>query len=295
MATPEETAAAATAAAKAQGVGPTDGNDDKTGTTGNAVPAPAPNAPPEPDKKPAPVPPTDAEKAAAEAKAVSDKEAADKVAEAEKDNTPLNTDEWGSTGHDVADSVLTMLQNADVSPLEAKALLFDAVQEGDLSKIDMAGLEEKVGKTKATLILAGITTFVNDKKARNTQIVADIKDAAGGEDNWAKMTAWGKTNLPDADLVEYRGMIDAGGAQARFAVAEIAAKYNADEANTTLDTATGSAPISGDAGTAGSSRSTSRKDYVAELTKAHREGAQEGDPVLNEITAARHRGRAQGI
>jgi len=294
MATPEETSAAAAAAAKAQNVGPGDGNDDANVIQGNPVPPAPSNEPPAP---------TAEEKAAADAKAAEDKDAADKIAAAEKaatdkaaqtekENTPLNTDEWGSTGNDVADSVLTMLQNADVSPEEAKALLFDAVTAGDLSKIDLEGLEEKVGQTKATLIMAGVTTFVNDKNARNTQIVADIKEAAGGEENWTKMAAWAKGNLPDAELVEYRGMVDEGGAQARFAVAEIAAKYNADEANTSLTTA-GVAPIQGDGGVAGSARSISRADYVAELTKAHRNNASEA--VLNEITAARHRGRAQGL
>jgi len=285
------------AAAAAQGVGLKDGNDPNAGD-GNPVPAPPSNDPPPPPE------PTPEEKAAADAeklkeaeiaaaKVLEDKAVADAADKTTKEGTPLDEDVWGSTGHEVADSVLQMLQNADVSPDDAKVLLFDAVQAGDLTKIDKAALEEKVGATKATLILAGVTTFVNDKNARNTQIVADIKTAAGGEENWAKMAAWGKANLPDADLVQYRGMIDGGGAQARFAVAEIAAKYNADDANTTLDTASGSAPLSGDAGPAGSARATSRKDYVAELTKAHRN--REPEAVLSEITAARHRGRAQGL
>ncbi len=289
MADTPEALAAAAALAKQQGVTPGAGNDDvNSGETGNVAPPPPGNDPP---------PPSDEE--AAKAKEAEAAAAKEKTAEAEaaaltdKEATPLDNDVWGSTGHAVADSALAMLQNADVTPLEAKAILLDAVQSGDPTKIDKEALIEKVGEDKANLILAGVTTFVNDKNARNTQIVADIKEAAGGEDNWAKMAAWGKSNLPDADLVTYRGMIDAGGAQARFAVAEIATKYNADEKNSSLDTTAGNAPITGDGGRVSSARSTSRKDYVAELTKAHRDGAT--DAVLNEITAARHRGRAQGI
>lgn len=277
----------------AQGVTPGAGNDDATGD-GNPAPAAPSNEPPkEPVKEQTPE-----EKAAAEveAKAAEAKAAEAKAAEeaaAAKEDTPLDTKVWGTTGNETADSVLTMLQNADVSPEDAKALLFDAVQAGDLTKIDRAALEAKVGKTKATLIMAGVTTFVADKAKKNAAIIADIQSVSGGEENWAKMAAWGKANLTDAELVEYRGMIDSGGAQARFAASEIAAKYNADPANSTIDTAGGTSYIEGDAGKGVTARATTRAEYVAELNKAHRSGASEA--ALNEITAARHRGRAKGI
>lgn len=282
----------------AQGVTPGAGNDDATGD-GNPAPAAPSNEPPkEPAKEQTPEEKAkEAEAKAAEAKAATDKAAeeaaAEAAAKAAKEDTPLDTKVWGTTGNETADSVLTMLQNADVSPEDAKALLFDAVQAGDLTKIDRAALEAKVGKTKATLIMAGVTTFVADKAKKNAAIIADIQSVSGGEENWAKMAAWGKANLTDAELVEYRGMIDSGGAQARFAASEIAAKYNADPANSTIDTAGGTSYIEGDAGKGVTARATTRAEYVAELNKAHRSGASEA--ALNEITAARHRGRAKGI
>lgn len=243
-----------------------------------------------------------AEKLEAEkvAKDATDKEAKDKEeaeakakADAEKDVTPLDHEVWGTTGDEVADSVLEMLQNADVTPDEAKALMFDAVQAGDVSKIDVAALEEKVGKTKATLIMAGVTNFVAKKTARNSAIIGEIHAAAGGEENWTTMAAWGKENIPEAELSEYRAMIDTGGAQARFAVGEIAAKYNASDSNTTLPGAKTTPALEGDGGSGKTARSISRAEYVTELTKAHRGNPTEA--VLNEITAARHRGRAAGI
>lgn len=290
-----------------QGVTPGSGNDDVNKGGDNIAPSAPSNEAPKP---------TEAEVKAAADKVIADKVEADKVAEAAKsdevkakeaadaekakDNTPLDQDTWGTTGDDVGDSVLTMLQNADVSVDEAKALLFDAVKQGDVTKIDVAALEAKVGKTKATLLMAGITTFVNSQATRNAQIVADIKEASGGEENWTKMTDWskaqnadGKQNIDEASLTEYRGMIDKGGAMARFAVSEIAAKYNADKGNSTLQTATVATTVIGDGGPGPSARSTSRAVYVEELTKAHRLGA--SDDALAEITAARHRGRAAGI
>lgn len=285
----------------AQGVTDPLTNGDKTGSAGSPAPAaPSNDPPPKPE-------PTETEKAEAAAKEAADKvsdaakataetekkAADDKEAEAKKDNTPLDEEVWGSTGDEVGDSVLTMLQNADVTTDEAKALLFDAVQAGDVTKIDVKALEDKVGKVKATLIMAGVTSFVEKNTAKNAVIVADMHKAAGGEDNWNTLAAWGKTNIPEAELSELRLMIDAGGAQARFAVSEIAAKFNADEGNTSLSTATTTPVIEADGGTGKTARSTSRADYVAELTRAHRDN--KSDAVIAEITAARHRGRAAGI
>lgn len=279
----------------AQGVTGDLDNKGKTGSDdGNPTPAAPDNTPP-----PAPTP-TDDEKALAakeaEVKAAAEadeKAEAEKKAEDAKEATPLDEEVWGTTGDEVADSVLTMLQNADVTPDEAKALLFDAVKAGDVSQIDVKALEAKVGKTKATLIMAGVTNFVDKRTTDNAATLVDVHKAAGGEENWTKMAAWGKDNIPEADLSDYRGMIDKGGAQARFAVQEIAAKFNADESNTTLSGATTAAALEGDGGVGKSARSTTRAEYVAELTKAHRGNATEA--VLNEITAARHRGRAAGL
>ncbi len=278
------------AAAAAQGVPPVADNSDRTSDKGNAIPAQPANAAPAVEK-------TEAEKLEA-AKAVVDADAdatakAEADAQAARENDPLDTDVWGTTGDDVADSVLTTLQNAGVEPDEAKVLLWDAVKDGDLSKVDVAALKEKIGDAKATLVMAGVTSFIEKQSARNAAIIKDIESVSGGEENWTKMAAWGKANLPEADLTEYRTMIDKGGAQARFAAGEIARAYNADAKNTTLVVSTVTPAVEGDSGAGQSARSTSRAEYVAELDAAHRGSPTEA--ALQEITAARHRGRAKGM
>ncbi len=278
------------AAALAQGVGEVSQNAGRTSDKGNAAPAAPTNEPPAVEK-------TEAEKLA-EAKATVDADAeatakAEADAQAARENDPLDQEVWGSTGDDVADSVLTTLQNAGVTPDEAKVMLWDAVKEGDLTKVDIKALKDKVGDAKATLVMAGVTSFVEKQSARNTAIIKDIESVSGGEENWKTMAAWGKANLPEADLTEYRTMIDKGGAQARFAAGEIARAYNADSANTTLAVSETPASVEGDGGGSPSARSTSRAEYVAELDAAHRGNPTEA--ALQEITAARHRGRAKGI
>jgi hypothetical protein len=271
------------------GAGP---EDLDPATTGGGNPAPA-----EPINKAPVVEPTPEEKEAAEAeeaaKAAADKEAADKAAaEAETaDDTPLDTDVWGSTGDEVGDSVMELLQNGGLSVEDAKALMYDAIQAGDATKIDKDALIEKVGKARATLILAGTRDFIATSKARNETILKDVYDTAGGKENWDSITGWAKTNVAEAELAQYRTMIDAGGAQARFATQELAGLYNADAANTTLDANTGE--ILGDAKPAPTGRTLTKLEYVDELGKAYDRGASE--TVINEIKAARARGRNAGV
>lgn len=247
-----------------------------------------PNTPPAPSN----TPPVDeaAQKAAAE------KEAADKAAaeqaEAEAETKPLDTSVWGSTGNEVGDSVLELLQNSGMQPTDAKAILFDAVQAGDPTKIDRDALIEKVGKAKATLILAGVENYVSQTKATAQTILTAVHEATGGEQNWNTIRDWAVKNVPEAERAEYRDMIDAGGAKARFAAAELASRYNADPKNTTLTTAK-TTEIIGDGKPNPTTRATTRAQYVEELDAAHKRGATPAE--IAEINNARAAGRAKGI
>jgi hypothetical protein len=207
------------------------------------------------------------------------------------DDTPLDTDLWGGTGDSVGDSVLALLQNGGMTPDDAKSLMFDAVQSGDVSKVDRAALEAKVGKDRANLILAGTENYVSRLATQAQTVLTEVHGAVGGKDNWSAITAWAKTGVSEADLNQYRSMIDAGGAQARFAAQELVAKFNSDGSNTTLDA--GKQEMLPDAAAAPSGRATTRAEYSAELSKAHRAGGNPG--VLAEIQQARNRGRTKGL
>lgn len=277
-------------AAKAQGAG---ADDLDPATTGGGNPAPA-----EPTNKAPVVEPTPEEKEATATeeaeKVAADKEAADKAAaEAAEtpDDKPLDTDVWGSTGDDVGDSVLSMLQNSGITTDEAKSLMFDAIQAGDVTQIDKAALIEKVGKNKAALIMAGAENFISRSTAKAATIVAEVHTTVGGKDNWDAVTTWAKENVSETDMADYSSMIDAGGAKARFAAQELASRYNTDSKNTTLPTA--DAEIVGDGKATPTTRSTTRAEYVSELEKAYDTAASEA--VIKEIKAARARGRAAGM
>lgn len=278
-------------AAAAQGAGEADLNPSEGGQ-GNPEPKKPDNKPPEPEQTPE-------EKAEAEAKAKAEAEAA-AAAEAEgneegneegNDEKPLDTDVWGSTGDEVGDSTLTLMQNADLTVEDAKAIMYDAVKAGDVTKIDKDALVEKVGKAKADLILAGVENFVSRAKAKADTILKEVHTTAGGKENWDQVTTWAKENVPESEMAEYRELVDAGGAKARFAAQELMSRFNADDNNTTLNA--DSAEITPDTKAQSQGRKITKRAYAEELMKAHDRGASPAE--IEEINAARRRGRAAGI
>lgn len=235
------------------------------------------DAPKEEKTEEKPVELTDEEKAAAEAAKVE----ADKA----KD---LDTTVWGDTNSEVGNSTLTLLQNAGTTPEEAKALLFDAISSGDVTKIDKDALIEKVGKDNANLVLAGVKGYISENAERVTSVKTAVYEEAGSQENWNKMTDWANAN--NVDLSEYAPLIDRGGAAARFAVTEIKAKFNADSKNTALPA--GQAPRQEPTNIATPSvvPITSAAEYATKYAKAHEKG---DIAEMERLTQARRLGRKQ--
>jgi len=281
-----------------KGSAPDTSNSDKQGVKGNPLP-------PEPSNEPPKVEPTEEEKAAlaaaekeaAETKATkdaADKAAADKQEQSDKDKTPLDHEVWGTTGHEGADAALGLLQNAGVTPDEAKGLLFDAVSSGDLSKVDWKAVEAKVGADKTKLVRIGAESFLKDTADRNTAIIKEVATVAGSKENWDTAAAWAKANLDDGVLGEYKMMIDSGGAQARFAAGEIVSAYNADAGNTSLTKDT-TEPEDGDTTPGQSGEAIDRNEYAQRMAKLHQRGRVPAAAEIEKLNAARARGRKQGV
>ncbi len=244
-----------------------------------------------------------AEKAAAEAEATkgdlpkeetpeeTDEEKAEREAKeaAETRDKPLDTETYGDTGSEVGNNVLTLIQNAGVSADDAKALLFDAVQSNDMSKIDRDALVEKVGEATANIILTGTATFAAEVAKQSKEILEAVTGAVGSAENWTKVQEWAeKTDtLSDKEAGEYNDLIKKGGASARFAASELLAKYNADAKNTEI---TDNPRVSADVDTSTASEAITAAEAYKRLELASRRGED-----LAPIRAARARGRAKGI
>ena len=190
--------------------------------------------------------------------------------EPDDEDKPLDTAVWGDAGSDVANSVLETLQNSGVTTTDAKALLWDAVEKGDASKIDRDALVEKVGKAKATLIMAGVKDVIRENKERFDAVQATTFEVAGSAENWKAAAAWAGKNIPADDLEELKVMLDKGGRSAKVAAQEIVEKYNKDPKNTSLNKGKTITP-----GGKGATKlePLSRLQYGQELERAHRRGA----------------------
>lgn len=227
-----------------------------------------------------------AAKATAEAEAA--KEAETKEAEPAKEYDPKV---WGDTGTDVGNSVLQLLSDSGVTTDEAKALLYDAVKDGDVTKIDMAALTAKVGKASATIIQSGIKTVISEDKSRTDAVVAAVSAAAGGQEAWDLIKGWALKNVAEADLDEYRGMIDAGGKQATLAAKALREAYNDDPANTKL----GKRVVTGGPREAQKADpGLTKRQYGDQLTLLQRQGKATQE-ARSKLYAARQRGIKAGI
>ena len=202
----------------------------------------------------------------------------------------LDTETWGDLEDEGANAVLLALQNAGATPDDASLLLKEAVVQGDPSKINKEALVKKVGKSTATLVIAGVENYIS----RNNEKIKELRELtakeAGSEENWKKATEWARSNLPEGELDELTEMIGKGGKQTQFAARSILDAYNNDPNNSSLTNKaiTPDRP-SGPEGVEG----ISRREYGDKLEVLHRRGASEKE--FQELHQRRLAGKKQGI
>lgn len=239
-----------------------------------------------------------AEKAEEETKATEDTATEENVAEDTEEEVKAEEahESWEAiepTGDETTDSVLDLLRESGVDTDKARSLLWEPMQNGDISAIDKDALVEAVGKARANLIMAG----VKDVVSRNEAVVKEVKEtvnaAAGGEANWNAVTAWAKKGgISEGDLKEYAGMLNKGGKQAEFAAAEIVRAYNDDPKNTSLSA--GRKAITPDAGKAEPVKGLSRLEFGIAMDRLYRRGnATESE--YKALREQRRAGKKQGL
>lgn len=210
--------------------------------------------------------------------------------EEEEQKVELDTSVWGSTGSETGDAVLQVLQDSGADPQEAKALLFDAIQAGDVTQIDEGKLTEMLGAAQAKIVLMGAKNFIAEANAKNTAIVETMHKSVGGEDNWKKVAAWAEQSVPEDEMNDYRDLINAGGAKARFAATQLLEAYNGDTKNSSISAPRVEAPANTPPPKV---EGITRRQYVEALEKANK--AKAGADVIAKIKAQRAAGRKQGI
>lgn len=126
-----------------------------------------------------------------------------------------------STGNEFLDSMLTDFTAAEV---DTDRLFNKFAETNNEADIDVAYLEEKVGKLAATGILAGLRAENDKLEAYVAEESKKIYDAAGGESVWNQIVEWigsGESGLTKEGGASYNAMLGAGGVQAELAAREL--------------------------------------------------------------------------
>ncbi len=241
------------------------------------------------------------------AKAAADKAAADKAegsegepeakpeGEAKPDENEEPKEVWADTASDTGNAVVDMLQSAGVTQDEAKSMMYDAIAEGDPSKINLEALEAKLGKSQAFLAKQGVEAFIAERAETVKTAAAAAHEAAGGEENWNKVRDWTASGIEEKKMTELAGMIDAGGEQQKYAFGEIMKAYNADAKNSDL-APTREEPS--EANTPPAIAPVSKTEYADKYDSIYNDRSlspKQRDNKLAALNKARASGRAQGL
>lgn len=215
------------------------------------------------------------------------------------DDTGGDDESWKgqyiSLPHEAGQSVIDLLKESGVSPVEANAIFAKAAETENLNDIQWDVLESRLGSAKFKLAKLGIETYYKEQFVKGAETVRAVHEEIGGEKNWNTVKKWaqakeGKDPAFKKELDEIRAGIEAGGRSARYAAKDLKALYEADKGNKGLAT---DKIIRGDNRPAQSGAPLSRKEYMVEMHKANEAGKPQSHYA--ELRARRAEGRAQGI
>lgn len=210
-----------------------------------------------------------------------------------KDEGPLK--EFVSLDHPAGDAAIGVLKEAGVGPNEAQAYFAEAIASGDLSKINWAAIEAKIGSAKAFLVRTGVESYYKDAQAKVQNTVAETIKIYGTQENWDNVRNWaqtkekGDTAFKD-QLDGIRDLLNAGGVKAQAGARELLRLYNSDPGTKGKDN--GRLVVGDSTGTV-IGTPLSRADYVEALKVAYHKG--QSATEINALHARRKAGKAQGM
>lgn len=201
-------------------------------------------------------------------------EAAPKPDEPDDTKDEPSTDSTYQVFDDPAlNQITAILDKAEIPVADAKELFQDVVEKGDISKLDMAALEAKVGKDNAEVIKLLTENYTTKFQAKVKETLEVAHGITGGEDNLKSMQDWivateGADPEFAKDMVNYRQMLDSTNPiSQKAAIQGLFDRFKSDP-NTTI-----SADVtSGDTGKVGAGAPLSRSDYTALIEDAISEG-----------------------
>lgn len=193
------------------------------------------------------------------------------------DNDDVNTtelDDYPDYDDDNANAVVDILRESDITVQEANELFAEAIANGDFTKVNLETLTEKLGKSKANLVMLGVQTYYNTVTANTKEIVNAVYDVAGGEDNFGKVKEWARKKASQDNefkeqMQNFNAMFDLNKSAAVIAAKELIGMYESAANNSSLV----KRQVHGNAAASTiGSEPLSRDDYLAQVKEAHNKG-----------------------
>lgn len=275
-------------------------------TNGNGVP----NQPV--DQGNAPPAGSEAEKAAAAAAEAKAKEAeairiqqeeTDRKAKEAEDAKRLQEQqgEFEYNGNEYHDAAVTVLKDSGLTKVDAELLFKDAMESGDLGKIDQKALLAKLGgdKTKVATVMALVRGYHASEKARFDALLSDYHSLVGGKEAYDTVAAWSnKVTDPKVrkEIAELRPIIIEGGKNGKLALKELVALYKADP--NTKGLTNGKLNNNGRAAGKEAGEPLSRNAYADAVKKVEYDRSltpKAKEAALSALSARRAAGRRAGI
>ena len=251
------------------------------------------NAPPPPEKKEEDVEDKDEEFADPNAQKKAD-DKADEGKEEDKadDKEPEVLEDYAEYDDPIAQAVVNQLKAAGLDAKTADGIFRAAVESGDLSKVNMTLLREKLGNQGADLAMLGFKDYYTRQVGGVKAIVEAVHTAVGGEENFNAIRDWAQ-KLEKSDpkfattLNGLRKMLDSDPVAAELAADKLKRLYEADPKNKTLN-------INMEVGDTAAQKSfvpISRADYLKQYHVLHDKGDFRG---ISELDARRKASKAAG-
>lgn len=209
---------------------------------------------------------------------------------------PETATEFPTSDDPSLNAALGLMKAAGMTSEQLTEHFGEAINTGDVSKVDRAALERVLGSDKTELVMAGVTKWSAEAGAAALEAARQVQAAVGGADNWAKMTAWAKAAAAKdpavkSQIEDITDLLNGNATARKLGAAEFQRLYNADPKNATVGT---SKPLNGDKPAAAEKVKpmTGREAYEAK-EKLHRQrqlgkvSVSEFNAGLRKIAAAR--------
>lgn len=175
-----------------------------------------------------------------------------------------------------ADAVVDILKEAGISAEDSNKIFFEASKTGDFTKVDRTLLEEKLGKSKANLVILGAQSYYNKTGAKVKETVSAVHAEVGGEENYKKVLDWARDKAdkePEfrTTMQDFNAMFDLNKTAAVQAAKQLTGLYEADSKNSSLTRK----QVHGDSVATLPGQSAdyiSRADYLTKLKEADLKG-----------------------